>query len=114
MKGRDAVAIAKDGDAEALGLFERHGRWLGLGIAGVVNAFEPQYVVIGGGLSRAADLFLDAAIEEAARNALPALWERTTVSLAKGGRRRRRDRRRPAGRARAGANRRYCAQGSLS
>ena len=61
MKGRDAVAIANDGDEEALALFERHGRWLGLGIASVVNAFEPQYVVIGGGLSRAADLFLDAA-----------------------------------------------------
>ncbi len=85
VKGRDAVAIANDGDDEALALFERHGRWLGLGIASVVNAFEPQYVVIGGGLSRAADLFMDAAMEEAARNALPALWQRTTVTLAKAG-----------------------------
>jgi len=83
--GRDAVKAAQDGDATALALFESHGRWLGLGIAGVVNTFEPEYLVIGGGLSRAADLFLDAACEEAARHSLPALWERTTVSLARGG-----------------------------
>jgi glucokinase len=85
VSGRDAVAAAQDGDGEALGLFVAHGRWLGLGIAGVVNTFEPEHVVIGGGLSRAADLFLDAAIGEAARHALPALWERTEVRLARGG-----------------------------
>jgi glucokinase len=51
----------------------------------VVNTFEPQHVVIGGGLSRAADLFLDTARTEAARWALPALWERTSLRLASGG-----------------------------
>jgi len=85
VSGREAVGAAQAGDAEALGLFQRLGRWLGLGIAGVVNSFEPEHVVIGGGLSRAADLFLDAAVREAARNTLPALWERTDVRLASGG-----------------------------
>lgn len=85
VSGRDAVAAARAGDSEALGVFERHGRWLGLGVAGVVNTFEPERVVIGGGLSRASDLFLDAACREAARHALPALWERTSVGLARGG-----------------------------
>ncbi len=85
VKGRDAVAVAEDGDSEALALFERLGRWLGLGIAGVVNTFEPEHVVIGGGLSRASDLFLDTACREASRHALPALWERTSVRLAGGG-----------------------------
>ena len=85
VNGRAAVAVAQDGDAEALSLFGDLGRWLGLGIAGVVNSFEPQYVVIGGGLSRAADLFLDIAREEAARHTLPALWARTEVRLAEGG-----------------------------
>ena len=77
MTGHAAVEAAEAGDSEALGVFDAHGRWLGLGIASFVNAFEPQYVVIGGGLSRAASLFLDTAVEEAARHALPALWERT-------------------------------------
>ncbi|MDQ4049085.1 MAG: ROK family protein [Actinomycetota bacterium] len=85
VSGRDAVALAQGGDAGALELFEWHGRWLGRGIAGVVNSFEPRYVVIGGGLSRAADLFLDAARAEAARWALPPLWQRASVGLARGG-----------------------------
>jgi glucokinase len=85
VKGRDAVEVAKEGDSEALGLFESLGRWLGLGIAGVVNTFQPEHVVIGGGLSRASDLFLDTACREAARHALPALWERSGVRLAAGG-----------------------------
>jgi glucokinase len=85
VSGRDAVAAAEGGDPRARELFEAHGRWLGLGIASVVNTFEPEHVVIGGGLSRAADLFLSAACAEAQRHTLPALWERTSVGLARGG-----------------------------
>ncbi|MGI8845986.1 MAG: ROK family protein [Thermoleophilaceae bacterium] len=82
---RDGVAAATAGDAQALELFEQHGRWLGLGIASIVNTFEPERVVIGGGLSRASELFLSAAVAEARRNTLPKLWERTEVELARGG-----------------------------
>jgi hypothetical protein len=42
-------------------------------------------VVIGGGLSRAAGLFLETARAEAARWTLPALWERASLGLARGG-----------------------------
>jgi glucokinase len=85
VKGREAVAAAREGDAEALALFARHSQWLGMGIASVVNTFEPERVLIGGGVSAAAELFLDGAVAEAARWTLPALWERTTVELARGG-----------------------------
>jgi glucokinase len=85
VSGRDAVAAARAGDARALELMGEYGRWLGTGIATVVNVFEPTRVVIGGGLSGAAELYLEAAIAEAARWALPALWERTGVGLAQGG-----------------------------
>ena len=85
VSGRDAVAAARAGDARASELIGAYGRWLGIGIATVVNVFEPQRVVIGGGISEAADLFLDAAVAEAGRWALPVLWERTTVGLARGG-----------------------------
>jgi glucokinase len=85
VSGRDAVAAARAGDAAALEAMAVHGRWLGIGIATAVNVFEPTRVTIGGGLSEASELFLDRAIDEAARWALPALWERTTVGLARGG-----------------------------
>jgi glucokinase len=85
VSGREAVSAAQAGDPVAVELFEGFGRWLGLGIASMINTFEPELVVLGGGLSRAADLFFDAAVGEAQRNTLPALWERTQVGLARGG-----------------------------
>jgi glucokinase len=85
VSGREAVAAALEEDEDALGLLERLGRWLGVGIAGVVNTFEPEYVVVGGGLSRAADLFFETACREAESRALPVLFERVAISLALGG-----------------------------
>jgi glucokinase len=58
---------------------------LGIALAGYVNVFEPDRLAVGGGLSRASDLFLDRAMQEAQARALPALWRRTTVALAQGG-----------------------------
>lgn len=83
--GRDAVAAARDGDSHALGLLERFGRHLGVGIAGIVNTFEPEVIVIGGGISQAADLFLDTARAEASARALPTIFERVSISPARAG-----------------------------
>lgn len=85
VKGRQAVDAAKEGDPHAQELLDRLGTWLGVAIAGYVNVFEPEHLLIGGGLSRAADLFLETAKEEAASRALPALWERVSVGVARGG-----------------------------
>ena len=79
------MTIARDGDGDACACSSASARWLGLGIAGVVNVFEPEYVVIGGGLSRAADLFFETARGRGRSRRLPALWERATVTLARGG-----------------------------
>ena len=84
-KGRDVVAAAREGDADAQAHLDQLGRYLGIGISNMVNAFQPEYVVIGGGLSAAADLFLETAVAEAGARALPALWERATVQVAQGG-----------------------------
>ena len=85
VSGREVVAAADEGDPDALRIFERFAKMLGVGIAGYVNVFEPRYLVIGGGLSRASHLFMEAAEAEAEARALPALWKRATVSLARGG-----------------------------
>ncbi|MGH2839143.1 MAG: ROK family protein [Thermoleophilaceae bacterium] len=84
-KGRDVVAAAREGDADAQAHLDQLGRYLGIGVSNMVNAFQPEIVVIGGGLSAAADLFLDTAVAEAGSRALPALWERATVQVAQTG-----------------------------
>jgi glucokinase len=85
VSGREVMDAAEAGDPEAALLMERFGRRLGVGLANLVNIFEPEYLVIGGGASRGAGLFLDAAVAEARTRALPALFERVTISTARAG-----------------------------
>jgi glucokinase len=85
VRGKEVVAGARHGDGDALGLFAELARHLGAGMAGVINIFEPELLVIGGGLSEAGDLFLAAAEREARSRALHALSERVTITLARGG-----------------------------
>ncbi len=82
---RDVVAEAHDGDAEAVRLIDRYGENLGVGISNAINAFEPDLIVIGGGLSAASDLFLERAWEEAGSRALPALFESVRLAVARAG-----------------------------
>jgi glucokinase len=85
VSGRDVVELGRDKDPGSLELLDRFGMYLGVGISNAVNTFEPELIVIGGGLSQAADLFLDRAIREAASRALPALYERVRISAARAG-----------------------------
>jgi glucokinase len=85
VSGRELVSAAEEGDPDALLIFDRLARMLGVGIAGYVNVFQPELLVIGGGLSRASHLYFQRAVQEAANRALPALWRRARVSLARGG-----------------------------
>jgi len=84
-KGREVVEAARAGDAEAQAHLDRLGRYLGIGISNMVNVFQPEVVVIGGGLSAAAELFLETAVAEAGSRALPTLWERASVQVAQAG-----------------------------
>jgi glucokinase len=85
VSGPELVAAAEAGDRDALLIFDNFARMLGIALAGYVNVFEPDRLAIGGGVSRASDLFFDRAVREAETRALPALWRRTTIALAQGG-----------------------------
>lgn len=62
----DVATAARRGDDVAHRIFEQAGRRLGLAVANLISLFDPQVVVLGGGLAGAAELFLDA-LERAAR-----------------------------------------------
>mgnify|MGYP006273328611 FL=1 len=55
---------ADAGDAEALAVWVRYGRWLGIGLTSLVYVLTPELVLIGGGLSAASHHFLPAAQAE--------------------------------------------------
>lgn len=61
LRAEDVVASARAGSREALGLLAEMGWWLALGLANLSAVLDCGHFVIGGGLSRAADLFVPAA-----------------------------------------------------
>jgi glucokinase len=68
--GEEVAALALEGDEPACSVMAAIGRNLGAGIASVVNIFEPEVVVIGGGAASARDLLLDPARDVVAERAL--------------------------------------------
>jgi glucokinase len=70
LTGPMITRLAREGDPVARGAIEVVGRALGVGVANLVNIFNPQVVVIGGGVSEAGDLLLDPAREVMKRRAL--------------------------------------------
>jgi glucokinase len=50
---------AQQGDRAAIDIFARGARALAVGIGGLVNVFNPEKIIIGGGLARAGDLILE-------------------------------------------------------
>jgi glucokinase len=71
--------LAHDGDGAALGVLELIGRRLGVAIASLVNIFNPQVVVIGGGVMAAGDLLLEPARAEVAARALAPTREEVRI-----------------------------------
>lgn len=69
-RASDLVRAAREGDEAAREALARIGRLLGSGIGSLVNIFNPQVVVLGGGFAAAGDLLFEPAREIVAREAL--------------------------------------------
>ena len=69
--GEDVTELARSGDGAALSVLEEAGTWLGVGIAGFVNVFNPGVVAVGGGAMEAGDLILSSARREMRLRARP-------------------------------------------
>lgn len=61
LTGAAVTAAARNGDAAARDVLATVGRWLGVGMATVANALDPEIIVVGGGGAQAGELLLDPA-----------------------------------------------------
>lgn len=61
LDGREVSRLARRGDVRARQAIASVGTWLGVGAAGLVSAFDPELVVVGGGVSADGDLLLEPA-----------------------------------------------------
>jgi glucokinase len=70
ISGALVTELAHDGDEDARELVTMIGRRLGVGIANLVNIFNPEVVVVGGGVIAAGELLLEPARRVMAERAL--------------------------------------------
>jgi glucokinase len=71
LDGPLVTELAYDGDAAAREVIELIGQRLGVAIASYVNIFNPEMVVVGGGVMGAGEMLLEPARAEMLRRALP-------------------------------------------
>jgi glucokinase len=69
--GEDVTELARNGDEAALSVLEEAGQWLGIGLAGFVNIFNPEVIAVGGGAMEAGELILKSARREVHLRARP-------------------------------------------
>lgn len=75
----DIYRSAFDGDNLAREVLKDAGRYLGAGIANLINLMSPQAVVLAGGLVGAWDIYIKEAINEASRRAFKGLFRNVSI-----------------------------------
>ena len=80
--GEDVTELARGGDETALSVLEETGTWLGIGLAGFVNVFNPEVVAVGGGAMEAGDLILASARREVRLRARPPSRDLVEIQVA--------------------------------
>ena len=68
LSGPMVTAAAEDGDLVARAAFTAIGEWLGVGLANLVAAFDPELLVVGGGVAEAGERLVEPAREALARS----------------------------------------------
>lgn len=77
----DVIAAAQHGDTACRSAIEHAGERIGIALAGLINLFNPSIIVIGGGVTRADELFLHPLRQAASSRSLPAAWKGTQIVL---------------------------------
>ena len=80
--GRYIIQKFKENEPEAIACLKAHTDYLGHGIAGFINTFAPQKVVIGGGISEAGQFYIDMIKESAFKYAMPDCSTNTDIVAA--------------------------------
>lgn len=83
--GEEVIALARRGDAVAMGVVDRFAWWVGAGLASLADILDPGLFVIGGGLSADADLWIDAVRSTMATETLGGRCRTVPVLVARAG-----------------------------
>ncbi len=82
LTAEEVATRARKGDTDARQSFERAGFYLGIGLGIALNLFNPEKILLGGGVMDSGDLILPAAIAEAGRRAFRASFACSAIEKA--------------------------------
>ena len=72
-------AALQEGDILAREALKEAGRYLGVGIANIINIMSPEAVILAGGLVGAWNIYVDEAIKEASKRAFKGLFQAVNI-----------------------------------
>ena len=59
IEARTVIDLAKEGDPDCVKLFDEYVYHLAVGLANLINLYDPEVIALGGGVSKAGDFLLD-------------------------------------------------------
>ena len=80
---QNIARLAREREPFARQIFQRAGKLLGLAVANLISLFDPQVVIISGGMAAAADLFLDTLKETALARCQPLAAGQVQIKLSR-------------------------------
>ncbi|MEW6068924.1 MAG: ROK family protein [Nitrospirota bacterium] len=79
LAAEDLYKAALDGDGLSREVLKDAGRYLGIGVANIINLMGPDAVILAGGLIGAWDIYVQEAIREASRRAFKELFTKVKI-----------------------------------
>lgn len=83
INGRVAFEAAKAGDAAGQAVVDQYVQYVGDGVASVINIFQPEILVIGGGISKEGSYLLDPVVQYVSVNDYNKMMTKTQIQIAK-------------------------------
>jgi glucokinase len=83
LSGADVALAMAQGDPVARAILERAGYWLGLGMASWTAIYQPDQIILGGGVAQAGEVWLGAAVTAMRQFGVPHYTEAVRVSTAR-------------------------------
>lgn len=77
----EIASAARQGDPLARDVFAGAGRLLGLALANIISLFDPQVIILSGGVAKVADLFLDSLRRTMLQRAQPLAAKQVRITV---------------------------------
>src|SRR5699024_1983538 len=83
LSAKDVYKAALDGDAVALDILEEAGTYLGIALTNLIHVCNPSKIIIGGGVSKAGDFFINPVVETIKTRAISPQAQSTQIEVSK-------------------------------